>query len=993
MGDVTRQGAHRSRLAVWAGAACLIQPAWALDPHKTLTQYSRHTWGQRDGLPQDNIKSIAQTPDGYLWLGTDEGLARFDGFEFTVFSRPTSALPANLIRSLAASPDGSLWLGTSNGLGLYRNGHFRTYTVKDGLPDNDIRDVYSDHAGTLWMVSGIDVCRFQDGKFTTLKSGVNLPMTSARVVREDGRHNLLVAGSNLPESPGRPSLRVVSIVGDKITTLIDDDRFEKDVILALLQDSHGNLWIGGTLGLIERSADGKVRRFDSHTGLPEDLVRSVVEDRDGNIWAGTNSGIARLEGDRFAVPTTGTESEVVWALFEDREGDLWVGGNDGLTRLRDDIFTPYGKTEGMPSDQPNTVFQDHTGRIWVGFHDAGLMLFAPGKPRFFSTREGMPDSEIFSIREARGGDLLIGTRAGLVRMHGSTFTTLAPPDPQRLVVWDALEDSAGRVWMATQGGLVEQTAKGTRTVAGGGLLTVNGIVTLCQGRDGVLWAGSYGRGLWRIKGDDAHLFGLADGLSNENVREIYEDSNGILWIGTFGGGLDAFRDGKFYSFTQKDGLLSDNIASIADDGESLWLSTTRGICRIAKQQLWDHAAGRRPHLQPVNYGMDDGLRSAQCSPGYPTGGGDRTSDGRIWFTTSRGLAVFDPHAKRPTPLAPMVQISEITTDGHAIDLGQAARLSPDVERIRVLYTAIHLSAPEQVAYSYRLNGLESTWVSAGARREINYNTPRHGNYRFIVKAELPGGPSTETSYAFDVLPHYYETTWFRILVAAALIGMAWAIYQLRLRQIRSRFSLVLEERARLAREIHDTLAQGFVGISSQLDAVAMCMPEEQSPARKYLDMARRMARHSLTEARRSVMDLRASVLEGQDLAAALESGTRMWAAGAGVDVKVEVSGPETVLPQEMEQHLLRIAQEAVANVIKHAGASRIGIKLDMEARKLYLRIRDNGRGFETPDVFSTRGGHFGLIGMRERAERLGGELKLASNPGEGTEVEVTVPLP
>jgi signal transduction histidine kinase len=231
------------------------------------------------------------------------------------------------------------------------------------------------------------------------------------------------------------------------------------------------------------------------------------------------------------------------------------------------------------------------------------------------------------------------------------------------------------------------------------------------------------------------------------------------------------------------------------------------------------------------------------------------------------------------------------------------------------------------------------------------------------------------------------------LCLAAVLAAAWAIYQLRLRQIRSRFGLVLEERARLAREIHDTLAQGFVGISSQLDAVAMCMPEDATPARPHLDMARRMARHSLTEARRSVMDLRASALEGQDLAAAIQSGTRMWTAGSGVDIAVEVTGTGIPLPEEMEQHLLRIAQEAVANALKHAGASRIGVRLHQEAHNLHLRIADNGRGFDPQDVFSSRAGHFGVIGMRERAERLGGELRFASNPGEGTEVEVTVPLP
>jgi signal transduction histidine kinase len=244
-----------------------------------------------------------------------------------------------------------------------------------------------------------------------------------------------------------------------------------------------------------------------------------------------------------------------------------------------------------------------------------------------------------------------------------------------------------------------------------------------------------------------------------------------------------------------------------------------------------------------------------------------------------------------------------------------------------------------------------------------------------------------------LLPAFYETAWFRALCVIAVILAGWAIYHMRLRHIRYRFSLVLEERARLAREIHDTLAQGFVGISSQLDAVAMAMPEGSSQARKILDLARKMARHSLTEARRSVMDLRASVLEGRDLAAALNSGAQMWVAGSGVQVEVDVSGVGKPLPANMEQHLLRIAQEAVTNVLKHAGASKIWVKLHLEARKLYLRIADNGHGFEQQDAFASLGGHFGLIGMRERAERLGGELRLASHPGEGTEVEVMVPLP
>jgi signal transduction histidine kinase len=291
-----------------------------------------------------------------------------------------------------------------------------------------------------------------------------------------------------------------------------------------------------------------------------------------------------------------------------------------------------------------------------------------------------------------------------------------------------------------------------------------------------------------------------------------------------------------------------------------------------------------------------------------------------------------------------------------------------------------------------LESLDHDWVQAGSRRIINYNSLRQGRYRFLVKAEIAGGPASEASYAFQLQPHFYEKLWFRILCALLLAASGWAIFRLRLRQIRGRFALVLEERARLAREIHDTLAQGFVGISSQLDAVAMSLPAGANLAKQHLQLACRMARHSLTEARRSVMDLRASALEGQDLPAALEAGARQWTAGSPVQVHVDVTGDERQLPEDVEQNLLRIAQEAVANVLKHAAAGKIRIRLHLEARRLSLRVEDDGRGFEQHEAFSTLGGHFGLLGMRERAERLGGALNLHSRPGDGTQVEVTVPL-
>ncbi len=962
----------------------MLHAAWALDPHKSLTQYSRRVWTQQDGLPQDTIRTVAQTSDGYLWIGTDEGLARFDGYEFTSFDKAHGELPSNSITALAPTADGSLWIGTPNGLTLYRDRRFRTYTTRDGLPDNSITNLSTDHAGAVWAVAGISLSRFQAGKFTNFAPGPGFPVTSARTVFEDRHHDLWVAGFS---AVGR-------FAGGVFTEVLGEAQMGGHFITAMAEDQQDNLWLGGNYGIIVISRDGRVqRRFDSADGMPNPYVRALWCDRNGTIWVGTNEGLARFDGNRFERLPQDTPAQVR-CLFEDREGDLWVGASTGLARFRDDLFTAYGRSEGLPSDDPNTVFQDSHGRLWVGFHDSGLMLLEGGPRHVYTTRDGLPNNEIFSIRETGNGDLLIGAREGMARMHDGKFTRFKPSDPlARFSVFDVLEDSAGRTWLATGGGLGELVGNRYQVVIPGEPMLIAAVVTLSEDGSGGLWAGTYGKGLWHIGGGERHLYTTAEGLPSDAIRSLERDPDGTLWIGTFGGGLAAFRGGKFHSFTQKDGLLSDNVAHVVNDGKSLWLSTTRGICRVWKQQLREFSEGKRRNIDAENFGVEDGLRSAQAAAGYPVGAGAcRTSDGRLWFSTSRGLAIYDPRSPRHTQMAPSVQIVDVTAEGHALNLGQPV-LSPDSDRLQFRYTGIHLSAPERIQYSYMLEGLDKQWVNAGTRRLINYNSLPHGHYRFLVRAAIPGGPVGEGAWSFTLQPHYYETAWFRAMAGAALLGLCWLIYQARLRQIRKRFALVLEERARLAREIHDTLAQGFVGISSQLDAVALSMPAEESPARKYLDMARKMARHSLTEARRSVMDLRSSVLENQDLAAALEAGTRLWTAGAPVDVTVDVTGAPVKLKEDVEQHLLRIAQEAVTNVVKHARATKIAIKLHRDTRKLRLRIVDNGRGFEHGDAFSSRDGHFGLIGMRERAERMGGELRLDSHPGEGTQVEVMVPLP
>jgi signal transduction histidine kinase/ligand-binding sensor domain-containing protein len=964
----------------------LAIPAWPLDPHKSLTQYSRAVWTHAEGLPADTVKAIAQTADGYLWVGTDEGLARFDGYEFVTFTKESGALPGDSVETLAAGKDGTLWIGTTDGLSRYRNGKFKILTTRDGLPDNFILSVFEDHKGTLWVAAGSYLSRFENGKFTNYPAERLLPVRRVRRIYETRDLTLLIAGRG----------GLVKRSGDSFVPVLDVFDGATDQFTSL-EDASGNVWIGGT-NMTIRTREGQVKTFGADDGLLNSLVRALIEDRDGNIWMGTDAGIARLEhGHVTAYATDGVRTrDRVRCLFEDREGDLWVGMSNGLYRFRDTLFTDYGRSEGLPGDEPTTVLQDRKGQVWVAYQGAGLVAFSETGERVYTKMAGLISNEVFSIREAHNGDLLVMTRAGVSVMRDGKF--LNYPRQNGIITVDILEDRRGQVWVAASGGVFQLVGASFRSmvpeIPSGPFWDDSG-VALSEAPDGSIWAATAGAGLWRIKAGETRRFTTVDGLGSNRLRSLYQDPDGTLWIGTFGGGLNAFRDGVFTRYTAKDGLLSDNISHIQDDGSGvLWLATTSGICSISKQQLRDFAKGSIHTLSPVNYGAEDGLRSTQCAPGVPVGGGGtRTADGRLWFPTARGLSVIDPTAPRRKEEAPVVRVVAVAVGGQGLDMEKEARIKAGSNHLQFRYAAIHLAAPERVRYEYMLEGLDRDWVAARDRRVIDYNTLGHGTYRFHVRASIPGEAPSESSFGFEILPHFYEQRSFLWLCVLSLIAAVLSFYRLRLRQIRSRFSLVLDERTRIAREIHDTLAQGFFGISSQLDALSLKMNGQNDAAQRHLALARKMARHSITESRRSVMNLRDSTIEDLDLPSALARAASQWAAGSATRIEIQASGPLRTLPEDVEQNTFRIAQEAVTNALRHAHATRILIRVQVLHQRLELTVLDDGRGFEPSGAFAMTNGHYGLLGMRERAEHMGGEMELSSEPAGGTLVKVTVPLP
>lgn len=959
---------------------------FALLPTKPITQYVHTVWQTDDGLPQNYVVAVVQTRDGYLWLATQEGLVRFDGVKFTVFDKHnTEQIKDNNIQALCEDQEGNLWFGTEgSGLIRYREGEFIAYSSQDGLSGDIVDAIFQDQEGNLWIGTLDGLSCFKNGTFLNYHTKDGLANNTVLAIYEDQRGNLWIGTEN----------GLNRFKDGRFTTYTTKDGLADNLIRSICEDQKGNLWIGTRNGL-SRLKNDKFTTYSVKQGLANNSVLSLYKDRDSNLWVGTDGGgLSRLQDNGFTTYSKkdGLSDDSVASISEDREGNLWIGTyGGGLNRLKDGRFVTYTPEHGLSDDMVRAICEDQKGNLWIGTRN-GLNRLKDGKISTYTTRQGLVHNSVLSLCEDYKGDLWIGTRGGLNRFQNGKFVTYSTKDGlSDNTVLAVIEDGSQGLWIGTGGGLSRwKKGKFTSFTTTDGL-TNDSIWALYLDSGGSLWIGTEGGGLNRWKDGRFSAYTTKDGLANNVVMAIYEDQQSNLWIGT-SGGLSRFRDGRFVTCRSKDGLFDDSIFQILEDaGGYLWMSCNKGIFCVSKQQLDDFFAGKTASIMSTPYGTADGMANRECNGGFQPAGW-KTTDGKLWFPTIKGATMIDPHSIRINELIPPVIIEQVIVDSASVDLNQERQFAAGKEKFEFHFTGLSFIAPEKVQFKYKLEGFDKDWVYAGNRRDISYTNIPPGRYVFKVLACNNDLVWNErgASFEFYLKPHFHQTYWFYALCLLATGLLGWGIYRFRVRQMQMRFSAVLAERSRLAREIHDTLTQCFVGIGLQLETVSGTLKQSPQMAEQHLQLARKMVRNSLAEARRSVWEMRSQALENSDLAGVLSETLQQMTGATSVQGEFQVYGKPTRLAKTVEMNLLRIGQEALANAIKHAQPDKVRIELTFTPQTTQLRVIDNGRGFEVQSLLSASSGSFGLVGMRERADQMNAQLTIQSVPGVGTEIEITV---
>ena len=977
---------------------CITADVRALDPNRLPSQYVRQQWVVGSTFPGAAINAIAQTADGYLWIGTDKGLLRFDGFTFTSvpFTPVASATDIPVLQLLTDS-QGQLWVRPEGADVVHQNdGQFQR--IEYGAQETTSQiTVMSKDSNQGILVSDIakGTFRFRGGEVEKVTphdvlSGSASPPIISMAEGTDGKLWIGTLGVGLFFIANGRATRVDAGLPDR-------------KINCLLLVSKDELWVGTDTGLFRWSGK-EFHRIDLPAALGSVQVLSVLRDRDSNIWAGTTRGLLRINsnGVSFSAEDAIRGHGGINALFEDREGNLWVGGSQGLGRIRDSTFLTYSPAIDSRFERDGPVDVDSEGRTWFAPEQGGL--YALKNESIQSIPTGIPANDVVYSIEGDGDDLWVGRqRGGLthLQLRGGEVTSQTYTQANGLAqnsVYAVYRSKDGSVWAGTLSGGVSRF-KDQRftnyTMANG--LASNTVSSILETRNGEMWFATPS-GLSSLANGQWKSYTTQDGLPSDRVNCLLEDSSGTLWIGT-SGGLAVSVANRFQIPGTWPEVLREPVFGLAEDKKGwLWIATSNHVLQVRRDKL---GKGTLEASDLRAYGAADGLLSSEGINRSRSVVAD--SDGRIWFSLGRGISVVDPsHMPDSSPPA-IAHIEAVLRDNLPISVTNPVRVPPSPKRIAITYTALSLASPERIRFRYVLDGFDRNWSAPVAAREAVYTNLGPGSYRFRVIASNSSGlwNGAESAIVFDVEPAVWQTWWFRSAFVVLAACVALLFYRLRFlqltHQLNLRFEERLAERTRIARELHDTLLQSFQGVAFQLQAARKLLQRRADNATEVLDEAILGTEEAIQEGRSAIHDLRPEPAAQRDLAELLNAvgcdlATTHDLNGRAPNYRVFVEGKPQDLSPMLQDEIYRISREVIRNAFAHAAASHIEVEIRYDQDQLRLRVRDDGKGID-PKVLEAggRSGHFGIPGMRERAQRISARLDFWSEMGAGTEVELTMP--
>ncbi len=970
-------------------------------------------WGTEAGLPQNTVNAMVQTRDGYLWLGTQAGLARFDGVNFKVLGL-AEGLPNVQVRSLFEDAKGDLWIGTAGGrVSRMHAGKIEGVRGEGNSGDENVAALAADVDGHVWIGTSEGLLFWEGGAIFRDESFGRIGHAAIRALMEDRAGLMWI--SSVSGLFTYDDTKLTPVVGPP-----PDTNFSP---YCLLEDRAGRIWASIGNGKVLCRENGVWRSYDETSGLPFAYITCLAADSEGTVWAGSlDAGLFYFQAGRFHKLSAqdGLSGDAIRSLLSDREGNFWVGHRtSGLERLAARKLGMLGVAQGLTNDYVRSVAETADGRLWVGTTGGGLFYEEGGALRLFTNA---PFNTFYPFVEtalaARDGSLWWGGAASLFRWKEGRLaeaytrggnalvpTSTVPEWLATAAVTALREDDAGGMWIGTSQGKVVHLAEGQARVFTNRLAR-GSVTSFAPEPDGTLWVGSLAGGLSRMRGEMVKTFSAADGLPSSHVRVLHRTSDGVLWIGTGGAGLVRYQAGQFKNISARQGLGDDTVSQILEDEEGfLWLGCNRGIFRVRKSELDDLAAGRRAFSHPQAFGLNAGMLAEECTGGSSPAA-CKLKSGKLAFPTVKGVVLIDPHLQEFDSSAPTVVLEEVwadrktqalqpVADPEKVGAPLAVTIPPGRRECEFHYTGLSFRAPERVRFRYQMAGLGEDWVEADTRRVAYYNPLRPGRYVFRVTACNADGvwSDREAKLAVTVLPHFWETRWFRLLGGFATLGLlASAAFWLARRRYKRRLAAletqqaIERERLRISQDMHDQIG-GILTRVSILSDVAQS-ENEGAALRGQFERIGTHVRSAVqgldeivwaTNPRNDNLPRFADYV-GRFADECFESTrVRCWQ-------EIPNDLPTLPLRADVRHNVFLAIKESFHNVLKHSGATEVWLRLVLVKSQVTVEIEDNGRGFVPEQV--PPGGN-GLDNMRSRLAEGGGGTTLTSAPGKGTKIQFT----